>query len=170
MCGGYSKPGKDDVENGPTFSACYVGQSEVVLDGSGMPRTTSGRRFSLRCKNDGSMSTFVKRLGTTHDYMLKDGARRCLTASPSQLTAQLMSLAGMCERLSRHLNGTDVPRKSCSTSKMRSACYEDRTWQRTNDSVLRRRIAGKTRNSEDTSWHQLLNPSSTTSDQSIQQP
>jgi hypothetical protein len=30
MCGDYSKPGKDDVVNGPTFSVCCVELSEAV--------------------------------------------------------------------------------------------------------------------------------------------
>jgi hypothetical protein len=102
MYGDCSKPGKDDVENGPTFSACYVELLEDVLDGSGMPRIISGLRSTPRCKNDGSTSMLVRRLGIIRDYMLRDGERRCLIASPSQLMAQQMSLVAMSARLTKH--------------------------------------------------------------------
>jgi hypothetical protein len=170
MCGDYSKLGKDDVENGPTFSVCCVELSEVVLDGSGMPRITFGPRCIPRRRNDGSMSMPVKRLGIIRDYMLRDGERKCLIALPSRLMARRMSPVAMCARLTKPWNGIDVQKKLCSTSRMRSATFEGRTCQRMNDSVLRRKTAGKTGNSEDTSLHQLLNQLSTTSDQSIQQP
>jgi hypothetical protein len=170
MCGDYSKLGKDDVENGPTFSVCCVELSEVVLDGSGMPRITFGPRCIPRRRNDGSMSMPVKRLGIIRDYMLRDGERRCPIALPSRLMARRMSPVAMCARLTKPWNGIDVQKKLCSTSRMRSATFEGRTCQRMNGSVLRRKTAGKTGNSEDTSLHQLLNQLSTTSDQSIQQP
>jgi hypothetical protein len=80
MCGDCSKPGKDEVESGLMSLACYVELSEAESGGSGMPRTTSGPKSILRCKNDGSMSTLARSLGIIHDYMLKDGERRCLTA------------------------------------------------------------------------------------------
>jgi hypothetical protein len=170
MCGDYSKPGKDDVENGPTFSACCVELSEVVLDGSGMPRITFGPKSIPIRKNDGSMSMLVKRLGTIRDCMLRGGGKRCPIALPSRLMARQMSPVAMCARLTMPLKGIDVQRKLCSTFRMRSATFEDRTCQRMNDSVLRRKTAGKTENSEDTSLHRLLNRLSTISDQSIQQP
>ena len=75
MCGDYSKPGKDDVENGPTFSVCCVELSEVVLDGSGMPRITSGQRCTPRCKNAGSTSTPARSPGTTQDSTPMYGVR-----------------------------------------------------------------------------------------------
>ena len=109
MCGDYSKPGKDDVENGPTFSVCCVELSEVVLDGSGMPRITFGPKCIPRRKNDGSMSMLVKRLGIIRDYMLRDGERRCPIALPSRLMARQMSPVAMCARLTKPLERNRCP-------------------------------------------------------------
>lgn len=111
MYGGYYKPEKDDAENGPTSSACYVVQSVVEYDGSGMPKIMYGPRSTPRCKNDGSTSMLVKRHGITQGYMLRVGERRCHTALHSLWMAQPMSLDDMYARLNMHWSEIGVQRK-----------------------------------------------------------
>lgn len=124
MFGGYCRLGGADVESGQIASACSAVPLVAVCVGYGMPRTTSGQRFTPNIRRDGSMSTLAKRHGTTHGFTRKVGAKRCHIASLFQSTAQPTSPEDMCARAIMHLSAPDAPRRSCYTSCRRSGTSE----------------------------------------------
>lgn len=157
MSGDYSKQERDVAESGPTFLACYVELWVAGYDGYGMLKIMSGPRSIPKCKNDGSTSMRARRHGTIHGCMLKDGARRCHTVLPSPWMVQPTSLEDMFGRRSTPRRETDVPKKSCFISRMRSEAFDDRTWQKMSDSVWRKRTLEKIGNFVVMSLLQLLN-------------
>jgi len=126
-CGSYSKHEWVDVENGPTSLPCYVKQWEPESDGSGTPKIMSGRRCTRKCRSDGSMSTPVRRLGTTRDCTRKDGARRCPTALPSPWTVPQMSHDDTSAKKRCHCHVIAVRKRSCCIFRTKSEVFEDPT-------------------------------------------
>lgn len=155
MSGGYCRHGKAELENGQMCSVCCAEHSEDGSDGYGTWRTTSGPRCTRIRNGDGFTSMLARRHGTTRDYTLRDGERRCRTASPSPSMVRQMSPADMFARQSMHWSEAGVPKKSCSTSRTRSADYDGRIWPRMSDSVSRRRIPEKTESFEASSSPRL---------------
>src|SRR5204862_4874428 len=71
MCGlCYSRNGAVLV-NGRIASVCCAEQLVVVSDGCGIPKTTSGPKFTRSIRDGGSMWMPVRRPGIIHDSTLK---------------------------------------------------------------------------------------------------
>src|ERR1700691_176322 len=95
-----------------------------------MPRTTYGLKSTRNIRSDGSTSMLARRLGTTHDYTLRDGGKGCPIALPSRQMAQQMSRVAMCERQSTLLSAPSAQRKSCYTLLTKFETFDGPTWPR----------------------------------------